>query len=357
MLNDDYFRGQEWLFDLIISSYYQARRHKRSTLNQLNFELDLERNLARLFEDIRDRRYQLNPSIAFIVTNPKRREVFAAHFRDRIVHHIVYNLMIDYWERHFIYDSYSCRLRKGTHFGIQRVAQFLRQATGNYHHEAWVMKLDVDSYFTSINQGIMWELLGRIFTDPRHKLPPEYLDLLAYLLPIIVFARPTYDVSLRSRRQLWQALPDHKSLFWVAPDRGFPIGNLTSQLFSNIYLGELDIFVKNTLKVRYYGRYVDDMVLVDRDRNFLLWARDQIETFLNQRLLLRLAKRKLYLQPARFGVTFIGGQIRPERVYPGRPLQSHWQEDVYITRDLDHGVEWRNNCESYLGQLRIFRYL
>ena len=310
-----------------------------------------------LFEDIRDRCYELSPSIAFVVTEPKRREVFAAHFRDRVVHHLVFNLMNEYWERHFIYDSYSCRLGKGTHFGIKRLDHFLRQATNNYTREAWVMKLDIDSYFTSMNQGILWELLERFFTDPSQNLPPEYLDLLAYLLPIIVFARPTYHVCIRGRKRLWADLPAHKSLFWIAPDRGFPIGNLTSQLFSNIYLGELDHFVKNTLRVHYYGRYVDDLFLVARDRDFLCRMRDQIESFLRRRLLLHLARRKTYLQPARFGVTFIGSSIQRGRVFPGQRLQHHWQYYLSSTIHYHHGVDWRNNCQSYLGQLRMFRTL
>ncbi|MBQ6437921.1 RNA-directed DNA polymerase [bacterium] len=350
----DYSHGQEWLYRELVAAYYQARRNKRYTANQLKFELNLDRELHELFVDIRDRQYQLGQSIAFVVAKPKLREIFAATFRDRVVHHLVYNWIIDYWERHFIYDSYSCRQDKGTHFGMRRLAHYIRQVTANYTHPAWVMKVDISSYFTSMHHGIMLQLASRILTDPRAGLPDEYLDLLHYLQPIIISARPTRGVSLRGQIELWHHLQAHKSLFNAPEAVGFPIGNLTSQLLSNIYLNELDQFVKNTLRVPAYGRYVDDAYLVSRDREYLDFCRQAINNFLRERLLLHIHPNKTFLHQTYAGVPFIGGIVRPDGIHSGHRLENNYHRFRYTTRHDFHGHDWQIRDIAYRGQLGNF---
>ncbi len=351
---------QEWIFDRLFTAYFEARRHKRSTANQLLFELDLERNLYTLYRDLAARTYELGPSIAFIVTEPKKREVFAATFRDRVVHHLVFDAINPYWERHFIFDSYSCRHGKGTHFAMERAMEFQRRVTHNFTRPAWMLKLDIQSYFTSIHHGKMLQIIERMYTDPKSRIKPEMMDLLRYLLPIIILARPTYRVCMRGDLHGWDDLPAYKTLFGVPDDRGFPIGNLTSQLFSNIYLGELDHFVKDVLGIKYYGRYVDDMILLDPDKDRLLAARDAIDEFLRLHLCLQLNHKKTILQPAAYGIPFVGGIATRYGLKAGKRVGQNYRSSVHAGRQALHDTEYYVQSGSWAGQLDRFvdgRYL
>ena len=342
---------QRWLLRDLYLAYYQARCNKRNTINQLEFELNLEANLYELYTQIKNRSYTLSPSMAFVVTKPKVREIFAATFRDRIVHHLIYNYISPYWERQFIADSYSCRPHKGTHYAARRMAGFLRAVTKNYTQEAWVLKLDISSYFMTIDKQIMWQFNQQIFSDARAGLPRAVLELLHYLLPIIIFADPTRQVKIRGKISNWQQLPVYKSLFYTPVSIGFPIGNLTSQLFSNIYLHQLDLFVKKKLRFRFYGRYVDDFVLMHRCRTLLLRARSQIASFLHHRLRLQLHPDKIYLQAARYGLTFVGAQIKPFHFAPGRPLRRHYYYYCHLPFDFHQDCFWHARFVAFIGQL------
>ena len=345
-----------WLLEDLYAAYYQARRNKRNTQNQLHFELNLERNLHDLYIEIAARRYTLSPGIAFVVNRPKIREIFAATFRDRVVHHLVYNYIAAYWERQFIYDSYSCRPGKGTHFGAERISHFLRAATANYTREAWVIKLDICSYFINMRRDLVWRLNQKALKDPRLHLDQQRLELLAYLLPIIIFADPTADVQIRGNHQRWQSLPTEKSLFYAPPGQGFPIGNLTSQLFSNIYLNELDQFIKRQLHIKYYGRYVDDFVLIAPKRDDLQIAQTAIGEFLHQHLHLQLSRNKVYLQPAHHGVDFIGARIRPSGIYPGRRVRQNYNQFLRVTALCHQDQDWASVQTSYLGHLSSYAH-
>ncbi|MBQ6435988.1 reverse transcriptase [bacterium] len=346
-----------WLYCDLWRAYYQARQHKRRTVNQLEFELNLERNLYQLYLDIKNRCYQLSPSIAFIIYDPKTREIFAASFRDRIVHHLVYNYIAPYWDKHFIYDSYSCRDNKGIHFGAQRMTYFLRCVTNDFTSEAWVMKLDITGYFMNINRQLMWQLVKRCLHSSSLGQPPVVVNLLHYLLSIIIFADPTQTAILKGGYSEWRTLPVNKSLFLTKSDCGFPIGNLTSQLFSNIYLHELDMFVKHQLKIRYYGRYVDDFVLMHQCKKILLHAKKKIARFLQQHLHLSLHCGKVYLQLAKYGLTFVGAVIRPHRVFPTQRLRKNRQRFLYLTRRHHHDDRWENRWQSYCGLVSAYRHL
>jgi len=263
-------------------------------------------------------------------------------------------MIYPYWERHFIFDSYSCRIGKGTHFGMKRAQKFLRQVTQNGHRDAFALKLDIQSYFTSMNQGLMWQFNKRIFTDDKCKLSPQELEVLRYLLPIIIFARPSENCTLRGNVDFWDKLPDYKSLFGVEIDRGFPIGNLTSQLFSNVYLNELDQFAKNVLRIQYYGRYVDDIIIFDTDPDLLRAYARAIDTFLRTHLLLQLNQRKTHLQSASYPVNFIGGRITLDNIYPGKRLLANYHKLLKEGPYVDQDDQWQARVQSYLGQFRQF---
>ena len=127
----------------LFQAYYDTRQHKRNTKSAIDFEMDYESKVLDLREDLVNGTYIISPSICFIIQDPVQREVFAADFRDRIIHHLIYNYIYELIDGRFIYDSYSCRLGKGTHFGIKRVGHFLRSCTMNYSREAYILKLDI----------------------------------------------------------------------------------------------------------------------------------------------------------------------------------------------------------------------
>lgn len=143
----------------VFDAYFDCRKCKRNSINQLRFEANLESNLVSLYRDLKSGDYQIGRSIAFVVTHPKIREIWAADFRDRVVHHVIYNAISDRYYRRFIRDSYACIPGRGTHDGLRRVNGFARSITQNYTRKAWVMKVDVANFFNGIDRRILLSLL------------------------------------------------------------------------------------------------------------------------------------------------------------------------------------------------------
>ena len=286
----------------VYNAYRRCRRRKRGTRNALRFERNLEENLVSLHEELSSGRYRPGSSVAFLVEKPKKLEIFAADFRDRVVHHVLVGHLEPYWEKRFIHDSYACRKGKGTHAGVDRVQTFARRATANGTHLAWYLQLDVRGFFISLNRKILFDRLSARERDPA----------VLWLIGLLVFHEPALDCCLRdSRRSDFDQLPAHKTLFKAAPHCGLPIGNLTSQFFANVYLDALDQYVKHVLKVRYYLRYCDDMVLLSRERSALEDWEKQIAVFLGDRLKLLLNNRRK-LGPISNGIDFLGYIVRPD---------------------------------------------
>ena len=315
--------------------------------------MNLEKNLEELKEEIERRQYKLSPGMAFIIREPTVREIIAATFRDRVVHHLIYRGISEYWDKHFIYDSYSCRVGKGTHFGIKRMSRFMRGVSNNYTQEAWVMKLDIEGYFMHMRRELVWELcrggLEKMEINKKEK------ELLNYLLPIVILANPLEEVKIKGRRADWDDLPRSKSLFYAPEGCGLPIGNLTSQLFSNIYLNELDKYARYELGFRYYGRYVDDFILMSRDKRRLTETREMIRDFFKERLGLTLHPKKMYLQLVKYGVDFLGARIRPYYVLPGKRLVKGFRKAEEGKGEGEKNETRERSYQSYLGHLGQFR--
>lgn len=226
--------------DAIFDAYFACRRNKRNSINQLRFEADLESNLVALYRDLVNGNYKIGRSVAFVVTHPKIREVWAADFRDRIVHHLIYNAIADRFHRRFIRDSYACIPGRGTHDGMRRVSSFARSITRNWTRPAYFLKCDVANFFNSIDRNI---LIGLVL---RHVQEPWLRELIQY----VALHDPRPGALFRSPPHLFARVPRHKSLLHAPDGKGLPIGNLTSQFFANVYLNELDQFVKHGLKGR-----------------------------------------------------------------------------------------------------------
>ncbi len=354
------------LIEDIFQAYYDARKNTRNSNSALGFEIEYEKNLVKLFWEINQRSYKPKPYSAFIIEKPVKREVFASEFRDRVVHHLIFNYLNPIFDPLFINDSYSCRLGKGTSYGIKRADYFINSCSRNYKKDAYIMKLDIEGYFMSIDKTILFEIIKKQIINRQDKLNCE-LDLILFLLEVVIFCDPTRNCIIKSGREAWSGLPKSKSLFFSGKNKGLPIGNLTSQLFANIYLNEIDQYIKRQLKLKYYGRYVDDMIFVDSDKGRLIWATDKIKKYLVNNLSLKLHPKKIYLQHTNKGVNFLGVFIRPYRVLVGKRLKRNFYikvyDELFILNFLDlkptdyrdargFTIRFRQLVNSYLGMLR-----
>ena len=288
-------------FENLYRAYLDCRRRKRCKTAALIYEHNAEAELLDLARELKERTYRPAPSFCFIAKNDKHREVFAAAFRDRVVHHLVVRYLEPVWEPVFIHDSYACRKGKGTHAGVDRLQSFTRKVTANQTRQAWYLQMDIKAFFPSIDRRLLLDMLLKRMDNPE----------LAWLLRIIVLHDPTDQPVFTCKRNKWRNIPRQKSLFGAPQGKGLPIGNLTSQFFANVYLNALDQFTKHSLKARYYIRYVDDFVLMHHMRLQLEEWRERLELFLHENLLLRLNPKRQFIRPVSNGINFLGYVIRP----------------------------------------------
>ncbi len=308
-----------------MQAYVDARRHKRNRRYQLDFEANLERNLDSLCQELYSRTYRPLASDCFIINDPKKREVFAAAFRDRIVHHLYYNYVHRMFERTFIHDSYSCIKGRGTHYGISRLEGHIRKESQNYSQACFVLKMDIRGYFMHINRFKLLELCLLTIDKMSNHKTGKYrnerwfeqvdIDFVKYLTREIVLLDCTINCKIKGIPADWDGLDGCKSLFSAAPGCGLPIGNLTSQLFSNVYLNVLDQYMKRTLKCRHYGRYVDDFYVVSADSKWLHTLICKVRRFLKDVLGLNLHEGKTRIDDVRYGTAFLGAFLKPYRNY------------------------------------------
>jgi retron-type reverse transcriptase len=340
----------------LFEAYHACRKNKRKTMNAAAFEVDHESNLVALWKQINTGSYYPGRSLAFVVDKPVKREIFAAEFRDRVVHHLIINKINRLLEREFIYDSYACRVGKGTHMGIRRLDRFMRRCSANHTRDAYVLKMDIKGFFMSIDRGLLFERL-RAFLHLHYTETDR--DLIIDLCRRVITHDPASDCRIRGNRRAWDGLPQDKSLFHARYGCGLPIGNLTSQVFANFYLNPFDHFVKKTLGIRYYGRYVDDFVIVHESRDFLKGLVPVIRDFLKRELSLTLHPKKIYLQHVRHGVVYLGAVIKPHRVtVTGRTKRNFAERLAAQNRisenhrpDREEKSRFRACVNSYLGIL------
>lgn len=341
-------------------AYYDARRHKRGKPYQIRFEVDMENNLVELCNELYERRYSPRPSTCFVISDPKKREVFAADFRDRIVHHLYYNYTHILYERTFIHDTYSCIKHRGTHWGIRRLEQHIRQESQNYTVPCYVMKMDIRGYFMHIDRKRLRDIcLTTIDKMAHHRVSSHRaekwrervdVDFVRYLTEVIVMLDPTRGCRMAGDWSDWDDLPHDKSLFHSPQGCGLPIGNLTSQLFSNVYLNVLDQYMKRKLGCRHYGRYVDDFYVVSADREWLLSLVPKVQSMLKDRLGLDFHEGKLQLASAWHGAEFLGAWLKPHRICVSRNSIGRIGKKVGLLA-LKEPEAWHAPLNSYCGLL------
>ena len=315
-------------------------------MDEHRFEARAIDNLLDLRDSLLARQYEPEGGTTFIIHDPVMREIVAAPFRDRVIHHFIYSVCAEWWDRRFSYDSYSCRKGKGTLFGQQRLLHHISQVTHNGSERAFVAKLDIQGYFMSLKhqklyERALWGLEQQFYHDQRPDAQngilcrPEDRDalfaLLKYLWQQIIFDDPMSKVAIKGKRSDWNGLPKNKSLFYQPPGQGIVIGNLTSQLLSNIFLDLLDRFITLDLGYKHYGRYVDDFYIVvpEHQRRQLLKDVAIIEDYLRSELELTLHPKKRSFQYADQGVPFIGAVVYPGRIVPSRRAQRNFYQAAY----------------------------
>ena len=295
--------GEGLSFGDLLAAWLDCRRHKRNTASALEFEARLEEHLAELHAELASGAYRPGTSTCFVITRPKPREVWAASFPDRVVHHALYNRIGPRFEASFIADTCACIKGRGTLYGACRLEAKVRAITANWTRRAYYLKLDVANFFVSINKRILLPLI-------EHRVrEPFWMDL----AELIVTHDPRENVIVRGRAEELARIPPAKSLFRQDAHHGLPIGNLSSQFFANVYLDPLDQHIKHQLRARHYVRYVDDFILLHEDPRQLNAWRAAIERFLEERLCLRLNPAKTVLQPIERGVDFVGQVVKPWR--------------------------------------------
>ena len=349
------------LADLYLA-YLDARRHKRGQRYQLDFEMNLEESLCRLADELIKRTYVPGRSSVFVVREPKQREVFAADFRDRVVHHLYYRYTHKLFESTFIYDTYSCIKGRGTHFGIKRLQQHIRQESRNYTCPCYILKMDIEGYFINIKRQRLLSICKNTLEGmSRHRLlgsgntweeTIDY-DLVEWLTEVFTLQDPISDFTFAMPMSEWEGLPRSKSLFYAKSGCGLPIGNLTSQLFSNIYLNQLDQYMKRRLHCRHYGRYVDDFYVVSCNRDWLEGLVPQVNDFLNRELELNLHNKKVEIRSVNDGVEFLGQYVLPYRCYTSKRSFSRIERGMgeISTHDWYDDTRLLSQINSYLGVL------
>lgn len=269
-------------------------------------------HIVELHEELVNRTYRHGGYKSFYINDPKRRHIHKASVRDRLLHHAVYRVLYPFFDKTFISDSYSCRDEKGMHRAINRFKSLAGQVSRNHHRTCWVLKCDIRKFFASIDHTILLAIL-------REHIPDQ--NIISLLKNII----DSYHTA-------------------TMPGVGLPLGNLTSQLFANVYMNVFDQWVKHQLRSHYYARYADDFIFLSRDKFRLEDAIPKIQEFLQTRLKLSLHPNKVFISTFASGVDFLGWVHFPDH----RVLRTKTKQRMM--RNIKNAI-CEESLVSYLGLL------
>lgn len=363
------YGGFNVFFDSVVDAYRKCLKGKITSSQAVEYMQIARTDLPLLAWELWTNTYKPTTSTCFLVKYPKFREVFAANFRDRIVHHWVCLRLEALFEERFMSQgdvSFNCRKRYGTGKCIEHCADGISRVSCQFRKNAWIFKGDLQGFFMSIDKNLLWYLIERFINRWRKRyeregwkrigwdiferlgmvaMPEMYWDILLRTVKIIVMHHPEMDCVLNSQVFLWKNLAPNKSLFGCDKNKGEPIGNLTTQLFANFLMSFFDQFVLYIFRGREhsYERFVDDWAVTCDDKSFLLQTIPKMETFLYRKLKLKMHKDKRYLQPVTHGMAFVGTYIKPNRLYLSNRT---------IARFRERAVGFRRLMESK-GELTI----
>lgn len=299
----------ENLFD----AWYEFKKDKRGRKDVQVFERYLEDNLFSLHEELREKTYKHGDYTAFNIYDPKFRHIHKAQVIDRIVHHAIVSVIDPIFDKTFIYDSYSCRKNRGTHKAVKRLSGFIRKVSKNYKEDCFCLKLDIEKFFESVDHSTLTSLIAKKIQDK---------DLLLLIKNIL------------------------KSF---SKEKGIPIGNLTSQLFANVYLDDLDQFVKHELKIKYYIRYADDFIILSTNQEYLKQLIPRIAAFLKTNLALSLHENKIVIRKHTQGIDFLGYIVLPRYILPRTKTKRRMFKKM---KGKVSSENFNQSLQSYLGYLK-----
>lgn len=298
--------------DNLLAAWPEFLPGKRDKKDVQVFGARLTDNIIELHDDLANLTYTHGGYLAFNISDPKPRHIHKATIRDRVLHHAVYRQLYPFFDKTFIADSFSCRFNKGTHKALNRFREFGYQVSRNNTRPGWVLKCDIKKFFANIDHKVLLEILAGYIPDQN----------IFWLLDKIIGSFYTGGLS-----------------------KGLPLGNLTSQLFCNIYMNEFDQFVKHKLRAKYYVRYADDFVFLAEDREWLSQLISKIAEFLEDKLKLSLHPDKVFIKTVASGVDFLGWVHFPHH----RVLRTTTKRRM-MRRIKEHPTE--ETLQSYLGLLK-----
>jgi|GEM_PF-161531 len=263
-------------YENLFFAFQRAKKGKTLKDYVINFEKNLEENLKKLRIELLMQTYKPRPLKTFILHDPKTRKISKSDFRDRVIHHTICNIIEYVFDKKFISDSFANRLRKGSINAIKRFDYFKRKVSRNNTRKTFILKADIKKYFENVKHEILINILEKTIEDKR----------IIWLIKIIL-------KNYKSKKQ----------------NKGMPLGNLTSQFFANVYLNELDQFVKHNLRIKYYIRYVDDFVIIHNSNKKLKFYKEKINNFLETKLDLELHPNKTKILKLEKGISFLGFRI------------------------------------------------
>lgn len=305
-------------FKNLVLAYKKARKAKPQTKETLEFSLNLEKNLLLIQEELLTNAYNQSKYREFIVFDPKQRKIKYLPFKDRVVHHALVNIIEPIFDRQLISKTYACRKRKGTHKALKDIKT---EISREFRFTGYCLKCDVKKYFPSIDQNILKNLISRK-----------------------IICKNTLNL-------IYQIINSDHSEF--GETNGIPIGNLTSQLFSNIYLNELDQYIKHKLKIKYYYRYVDDFIILEDSKKQLNYYKKNIKYYLKKRLKLEIPKQKINLFEIKTGVDFVGYKIYPEYVFLRKRNIKKFIKKLKILTYEKNFFKVKSSISSYLGYFKF----
>lgn len=300
----------------LFQAWEEFKKGKLKKKDVQEFHRNLEDHLFELHRKLKNKTYRRGSYQDFYVNDPKRRHIHKANVSDRIVHHLLYKYLYEIFDKTFIYDSYSCRLNKGTHKAVKRLTKFTRKVSKNYTGDCWALKCDIKKFFASVDHKILKNLIERKIKDKN--------------IPWLI----------------GEVIDSFKP--GVKPLKGIPLGNLTSQIFANIYMNELDQFVKQELKVKYYLRYADDFIILDSDKEDLHRYTSILAMFLKGNLNLELHPKKIILRKLNWGIDFLGYIILPHYILPRTKTKRRILKKI---KEKINTNFFNQSLASYLGYL------
>ncbi|PIQ69069.1 MAG: RNA-dependent DNA polymerase [Candidatus Taylorbacteria bacterium CG11_big_fil_rev_8_21_14_0_20_46_11] len=317
----------------LFAAWREFIRGKAKKQDIAAFAADLEEHIFALHRELAEEGYRHGPYTHFVVRDPKWRDIHKATVRDRLLHHALVRVLTPLFEPQFIFDSYSSRKGKGVHAAVTRLREFAWQLSRNNTKTVWILKCDIRKFFDSVDHAVLFEQCKKRISDER------VIQLLSDIIGS--FSTPPLNLPLGEGER----------------KKGIPLGNVTSQLFSNVYMHPFDEFVKRELRVKYYTRYADDFVLAAHTRQELESLIPRLRNSLSDPLSLVLHEDKVFLRKWHQGVDFLGYVLYPHytvlRTKTKRRILSAFTRKVRGCRDGEITIEKIDQTsQSYLGILR-----